>query len=158
MDAFRLHCNDPNENIVVAYDVFFHHCLSELRVQLKNSGNIYFLQLRTHDDDKPKDPVKEIHVGGRVIVIPEDCNISDCSLFFIGFEGRTLNNLLMTTTFKTAVLYNPFTAELKAGPELNRVLKKRYYYVEKAKDSKIIGLLVGTLGVANYIHIIERYI
>uniref|UniRef100_A0A0D9XR35 2-(3-amino-3-carboxypropyl)histidine synthase n=1 Tax=Leersia perrieri TaxID=77586 RepID=A0A0D9XR35_9ORYZ len=31
-----------------------------------------------------------------------------------------------------------------------------YYLVEKAKDANIIGILVGTLGVAGYLHIIEQ--
>ncbi|RLN03292.1 hypothetical protein C2845_PM13G24830 [Panicum miliaceum] len=32
----------------------------------------------------------------------------------------------------------------------------RYYLVEKEKDANIIGILVGTLGVAGYLHIIEQ--
>ncbi|KAK9159570.1 hypothetical protein Syun_005911 [Stephania yunnanensis] len=37
-----------------------------------------------------------------------------------------------------------------------RVLMRRYYLVEKAKDANIIGILVGTLGVAGYLHMINQ--
>ncbi|GLT48870.1 hypothetical protein SLA2020_224610 [Shorea laevis] len=37
-----------------------------------------------------------------------------------------------------------------------RILKRRYYLVEKAKDANIIGILVGTLGVAGYLHMIHQ--
>ncbi|MGH0163597.1 UNVERIFIED_CONTAM: hypothetical protein FKN15_077074 [Acipenser sinensis] len=33
---------------------------------------------------------------------------------------------------------------------------KRYYLIERAKDSKVVGILVGTLGVADYLSIIDH--
>ncbi|WVZ52906.1 hypothetical protein U9M48_003906 [Paspalum notatum var. saurae] len=39
---------------------------------------------------------------------------------------------------------------------LMKILRRRYYLVEKAKDVNIIGILVGTLGVAGYLQIIEQ--
>lgn len=32
----------------------------------------------------------------------------------------------------------------------------RYYLIEKAKDAQIVGILIGTLGVKDYLDIIER--
>ncbi|KAG6536166.1 hypothetical protein ZIOFF_001215 [Zingiber officinale] len=45
---------------------------------------------------------------------------------------------------------------LKDLPHQQRILRRRYYLVEKAKDANIVGILVGTLGVAGYLHIIEQ--
>ena len=39
---------------------------------------------------------------------------------------------------------------------INKLLMKRYFLVEKTKDAERIGILVGTLGAANYANIIER--
>lgn len=33
---------------------------------------------------------------------------------------------------------------------------KRYYAIERAKDANVVGILVGTLGVADYLSIIEQ--
>lgn len=34
---------------------------------------------------------------------------------------------------------------------------RRYYMVEKAKDVRIVGIVVGILGVVNYLNIINRF-
>lgn len=39
----------------------------------------------------------------------------------------------------------------------SRVLMRRYYMVEKAKDVRIVGIVVGILGVVNYLNIINRF-
>ncbi|VFQ82350.1 unnamed protein product [Cuscuta campestris] len=38
----------------------------------------------------------------------------------------------------------------------NKILRRRYFLVEKAKDAGIVGILVGTLGVAGYLHMIHQ--
>lgn len=45
---------------------------------------------------------------------------------------------------------------LSSGPSISRQLMKRYALVEKAKDADRIGILVGTLGAANYADMIDR--
>ncbi|XWS50765.1 hypothetical protein CRYUN_Cryun12cG0115800 [Craigia yunnanensis] len=37
-----------------------------------------------------------------------------------------------------------------------RILKRRYYLVERAKDANMVGILIGTLGVAGYLHMIHQ--
>lgn len=37
-----------------------------------------------------------------------------------------------------------------------QILKKRNFLIEKIKDSKTIGIIIGTLSVKNYIKVIER--
>lgn len=37
-----------------------------------------------------------------------------------------------------------------------QVLKKRNYLIEKIKDSKTIGIIIGTLSIKNYTQVIER--
>lgn len=39
---------------------------------------------------------------------------------------------------------------------INRALMKRYYAIERAKDARVVGILVGTLGVVDYLHIIQQ--
>lgn len=53
--------------------------------------------------------------------------------------------------------YDPVTnVARKEGLNVNRYLMKRYFLVEKTKDAKIIGILVGTLGVKDYIQTLDR--
>lgn len=39
---------------------------------------------------------------------------------------------------------------------INRALMKRYYAIERAKDASVVGILVGTLGVADYLTILQQ--
>ena len=39
---------------------------------------------------------------------------------------------------------------------VGKVLRRRYYLVEKARNATIVGILVGTLGVAGYLDVVER--
>ena len=53
--------------------------------------------------------------------------------------------------------YSPSKKTLqKDTMNVNRFLMKRFHYIERAKDAQIVGLLVGTLGVADYIDVLDR--
>ena len=39
---------------------------------------------------------------------------------------------------------------------VNRMLMKRYYLIERARDAARVGILVGTLGVRDYLAVIRR--
>lgn len=93
----------------------------------------------------------------RHISIPDSYDISSYSIFYIGYRPVTLTNFMLAFPNCTFYSYNPVQ---KAGKvetlDVNRHLKRRYYYIEKAKDAKIIGILVGTLGVSNYLSTINH--
>ncbi|KAL4635365.1 diphthamide biosynthesis protein 2 isoform X1 [Arapaima gigas] len=94
---------------------------------------------------------------GRRFLLKEGCGIDDYSMFFIGKEGATLTNFMMTWNKCSFCSFDP---ETEAGrvetAGVNKALMKRYYLVERAKDAAVVGILVGTLGVANYLAIIEQ--
>ncbi|WIA28647.1 hypothetical protein OEZ86_011183 [Tetradesmus obliquus] len=50
----------------------------------------------------------------------------------------------------------PALAEQGLLPELQRLLKRRYYMVERARGASMVGLLVGTLGAAGYLEALTR--
>lgn len=57
---------------------------------------------------------------------------------------------------KTIYYYECNTNELKLYEEDGKLIKRRYFLIEKIKDSKTIGIVIGTIGVANYLEIIDR--
>jgi diphthamide biosynthesis protein 2 len=53
--------------------------------------------------------------------------------------------------------YNPVThTGRQETVNINRSLKKRYYLIQKAKDAKVVGIIVGTLGVGDYLSVVDR--
>ena len=94
---------------------------------------------------------------GRTVVIQEGRTLQDYTVIFIGEESLTLTNLMYNFQPKDLFSYNPLTKiGRKESVNVNKLLMKRYFMIEKAKDANIVGILVGTLGVANYSEILNR--
>ncbi|KAI9332361.1 putative diphthamide synthesis protein-domain-containing protein [Obelidium mucronatum] len=94
---------------------------------------------------------------GRKYVIPEGRELSEYTLLYIGAESLTLTNILMTHNSNQSFSYDP---ALKVAREetasVNKLLRRRYVMVQKAKDADVIGIVVGTLGVVSYLPLIEH--
>eukprot|EP00126_Sphaerothecum_destruens_P001478 Sdes_comp14819_c0_seq1m3576 len=71
---------------------------------------------------------------------------------YLGAEGPTLNNLILTYNQSEFYSFHPCTHRFrKESIHVNRTLMKRYYLMEKAKDAQVVGLLCGTLAVQDYL-------
>lgn len=93
----------------------------------------------------------------RIFKLPRGSSLDQAVMLYIGIESLTLTNMLMTFNKCNFYTYSPLTFELrKEGSNVNRMLMKRFYMVEKAKDASIVGIVVGTLGVENYLAVIDR--
>ncbi|ORX46325.1 diphthamide biosynthesis protein 2 [Hesseltinella vesiculosa] len=103
--------------------------------------------------------------NGRHYELPDGVALNDCVIFFIGHDGPTMNNVMMVHNQCQAIIeilqdvysFDPSTNQGRQETvAVNRRLMKRYTMVQKAKDAMTIGIVVGTLGVASYMNIIEH--
>ncbi|EPB82801.1 hypothetical protein HMPREF1544_10460 [Mucor circinelloides 1006PhL] len=95
--------------------------------------------------------------GGRYFELPEGIAIESCAIFFVGGESLTLTNIMMVHNQCPLYTYNPKTREARQeSVQVSKMLMKRYFLVQKAKDADTIGIVVGTLGVASYLNIIDH--
>ncbi|KAL1201567.1 hypothetical protein V5N11_013680 [Cardamine amara subsp. amara] len=96
-------------------------------------------------------------LGGLTWDLPEGNKIDDYLLFWIGSDNSAFANVVLTFNGCDIVRYDAEEDSLVTEfSQQRRILKRRYYLVEKAKDANIIGILVGTLGVAGYLHMIHH--
>ena len=99
--------------------------------------------------------------------------LSNYKIFYIGSEGPTLTNFMLTyhdNLVRTTLLiiyffhyffsffkfysYNPSTCTSRTESiNVNQMLRKRYYLIQKAKEANTVGILVGTLGAGTCIYI-----
>ncbi|CAH1155502.1 unnamed protein product [Phaedon cochleariae] len=87
--------------------------------------------------------------------IDETHSISNGEL--IVFLCRNKQKLInVQLTFPTIKLFYYDGNSLKMYDAHSRVLMKRNFLTEKIKDSQTIGIVIGTLGVQNYLEVIER--
>jgi len=95
--------------------------------------------------------------GGRTYVLPQGVKLEDCTILYIGIENITLTNIMMVHNKCSVIRFDPEQGEAhKETVQVNRLLMKRYFLVQKAKDADVIGIIVGTLGVASYMTIIDH--
>ncbi|KAH6903836.1 putative diphthamide synthesis protein-domain-containing protein [Coprinopsis sp. MPI-PUGE-AT-0042] len=82
---------------------------------------------------------------------------SPCTILYIGTNTRFLTNLLMTHSQSTVVSYNPTSrSSTLESSQTNRLLMRRYATLQRARDADVFGILVGTLGVAEYLPLIKH--
>uniref|UniRef100_UPI00398E9F0D 2-(3-amino-3-carboxypropyl)histidine synthase subunit 2 n=1 Tax=Pristiophorus japonicus TaxID=55135 RepID=UPI00398E9F0D len=94
---------------------------------------------------------------GRRFTICANSDVKDYSMFYIGQESLTLTNFMMTWNQCSFCSFDPVKGVGRQETlNVNRALMKRYYMIERAKDAQVVGILVGTLGVADYLSTIDH--
>ncbi|XP_067892485.1 2-(3-amino-3-carboxypropyl)histidine synthase subunit 2 isoform X2 [Heterodontus francisci] len=89
---------------------------------------------------------------GRHFTISASSGVKDYSMFYVGQESLTLTNFMMTWNQCSFCSFDPVKGLGRQETlNVNRTLMKRYYMIERAKDARVVGILVGTLGVADYL-------
>ncbi|KAI0821748.1 diphthamide biosynthesis protein [Trametes gibbosa] len=159
--------------VVLRYDVAYAHraadeIVAELKLRQPSCKILHTTpQLSTQPpSDKSQRPAQSQnkHTGDCLLDPVEDASqlVGDASpeeslMFYVGGESLTLTNLMLTHASYEIYSYNPATRETRQeSSRTNKLLMRRYAVVQKARDADVIGILVGTLGVANYLPLIKH--
>ncbi|WVZ52904.1 LOW QUALITY PROTEIN: hypothetical protein U9M48_003906 [Paspalum notatum var. saurae] len=87
-------------------------------------------------------------LGGVTWNISVQEKMEEFLIFWIGQDNSAFANIVLTFNKCEIVRYDAMENQLSTDvSHLMKILRRRYYLVEKAKDVNIIGILVGTLGV-----------
>lgn len=99
----------------------------------------------------PPSTTPSVNLGGQSVELPDGVAIEDCAVVYLGGEGPRLTNILMRCPSAPCVSYNPVTrAARREGATVNKSLAQRFRLVQHAKAASVVGIVVGTLGVARY--------
>ncbi|CAG8749701.1 16794_t:CDS:10, partial [Cetraspora pellucida] len=147
--------------IIIMYDVVYSYCIDkfvhDVRKILKYTNVIQsFVKTDCNISQGLKD-MNSPQLNGRYYKLFEETSIESYTIFYIGEESATLVNVLLTYNKCKVYSYNPETriGRQETLPK-NKSLMRRFYMVQKAKDADVIGIVVGTLGVACYLEIISH--
>ncbi|CAE6512824.1 unnamed protein product [Rhizoctonia solani] len=110
------------------------------------------------DPDQPSGPISPLISTSPTIkntglaTSPEGILANECLILYIGGESLALTNFLLTHSSSEVVSYDPQTKSIRRETgTVNKLLMRRYAIIQKARDADVIGILVGTLGVASYL-------
>lgn len=155
--------NDPKTPIALLYDVRYQHGAQQVAAKLQDTfPHLILPELEIYDKregdnvDNSKD-ANVICKLGRVFKLESNYSLEDYSVFYIGGESPSLTNWMINLNKSTFHSYNPVSGEARTETlNVNKMLMKRYYMIERAKDAGIIGILAGTLGISDHIKLMDR--
>lgn len=76
---------------------------------------------------------------------------------FIGSDNERFFNLSATIKSEKWFIYNPKDKSfMEKNPLISNYIRRRYFSIEKCKDSQTLGLIVGTLTAEGYLDVIDR--
>ncbi|BGP16795.1 hypothetical protein JCM10213_002189 [Rhodosporidiobolus nylandii] len=116
-------------------------------------------ELQDGDEEEPAAPAPPTTIprSSSRYELPEGVDKDEVAIFWLGGESLALNNVLLTHGRCRVFSFDPSTSTTRLESQrTNRMLMRRYAAVEKAKDADVIGILVGTLGVAAYLPLITH--
>lgn len=167
------------DNVVLIYDTDYSHVLDEISNHLTpvyKNLTISQLDLPTSLSNSPNSANQEKNIesnDSQIGALTSNTTFRKCGrlfpnltkqnfnesmkIFYIGEEGLSMSNLMMTFNKCLFSCYDPAQKEIvNENVRSSRALMRRYHMVEKAKDARIVGIVAGTLGVVNYLNIINR--
>nr|CCA23796.1 diphthamide biosynthesis protein putative [Albugo laibachii Nc14] len=166
--------SDIAHTLMLLYDPFYAHAIESISSGLSKNVQALRMTVLTGQTRRFYDPAqpergeqvidgKLIWIGGQSISLPEDCCLDDTTqqknyaILYIGSESQHLTSILMRFSAIPCISYDPKAKSLREeGVKVNKLLMRRYFLMQKAKEARIFGVLMGTLGVTQYQDIVKK--
>eukprot|EP00003_Mantamonas_plastica_P028585 TRINITY_DN6560_c0_g1_i4.p1 TRINITY_DN6560_c0_g1~~TRINITY_DN6560_c0_g1_i4.p1 ORF type:complete len:175 (+),score=67.55 TRINITY_DN6560_c0_g1_i4:200-724(+) len=110
--------------------------------QIENGDGSDDKKVDGEDDgkDEENDGLNVHVIGRRKVVLGEGLKLEDYGVLYVGQPGRALTNLAMNNSTMLIESYNESSGEIeRLGIRPSKMIMKRYFMVEAAKNADIIG-------------------
>ena len=135
------------DNVLVVFDPVYYHASPRFNQELRCYPNVcvreYCREQNTSNssDDSTADMSAD----------------AEYSIFYVGTESLALTNCILTNGSRKVWSYDPITKECRLeSRSVNKMLIKRFSNIEKIRTCKIVGILVGTIGIKYFREVIDR--
>lgn len=156
VQKFRSTFTNESDRILFFYDVAYAYkieCIYKALCPIYKNLIFTFLNCTSNVEFTDNKESSSVVILGRCFRLDKNCKIGDYQAFFLGDDGKTFSGLAMAIPAnKWYYLKNDNIDEYEA---LNTPwLKRRRYLIEKLKDAKVVGIVVSTLGIKDYLKIV----
>lgn len=150
--TFKSIYSDPSQSIVLMADLPYQSHLAELSSAIQSEGytNIWITNI-IHD---PSSPLPNRSVPEEVAEDPT--TLLSYNLFHIGDPPPALL-LMLSSRLSTIQIYDPSHNPTIATPVSSSLaLRRRYALLTSLSTASIFGILINTLSVRNYLHMVQH--
>ncbi|NXY91684.1 DPH2 synthase, partial [Alcedo cyanopectus] len=156
-EAFRELYPSRQSHVVVLSDVVYAHAMGELEQELCPEYPNIIISRVVCGDLPNSPPPGELRQFGCQFPVRAPGGLEDCAMFYVGAEGLALTNFMLTWNRCPFSSFDPMTGcGRRETFNVNRALMRRLYLVERARDARVVGILVGTLGVTGYLAVLRH--
>jgi len=164
LSAFIALLGTPPPNLVLFHSVMYTHKMEQFTHELKSAlphTVVHFSPISQTliQPRSAESPTVTLSNHGQRFVDPPglETDPAEYSILYIGEESLALNNILLTHSQCPVYSVDPKTGEARRESDRsNKLLMRRYATMQRARDADVFGILVGTLGVANYLPLISH--
>ncbi|XP_035741015.1 2-(3-amino-3-carboxypropyl)histidine synthase subunit 2-like isoform X1 [Vespa mandarinia] len=156
-DQFKEALQDTTKKCILFYDVAYAHLIECIYNNLKpifKNLILSTLNCKSNVEFTDSKDASTMVVLGRRYILMNDTTINDYEAVFLGENGKTFSTLAMSIPAKKWYYF-----ENNKVIEFNVLhspwLKRRRFLVEKLKDAKVVGIVVATLGIQDYLKCIS---
>ena len=110
---------------------------------------------RYYDPTTDVEDTPPLRIGGQTIRHRTQID-GDVIVLYVGPGSSQLMNILLRCNTSTCIHYDPTQRSCQPASKVNKLLMRRYYLVQQAKAAQMVGILVGTLGVAHYMDTVNQ--
>jgi len=160
ISAFAQHARGQEGPILLLYDVAFSYAIDEVSENLSQLKEKVVISRLNEPKSQRRRCCETCSVTGgsdnhEVSLLGRSyCCKSVTSVVYIAYK-QSQNMLNFALTFRDAQFYTYSGGDITTV-DFNKTLRRRLYLIEKVKDAKTLGILVGTLSVNSYLNAIQR--
>ncbi|KAI8839893.1 Diphthamide synthesis DPH1/DPH2 [Chytridium lagenaria] len=155
--AITSYFTDSKPSLLLHFDTVFNYAADEISNRLKEAGwDLTVSKISTFWDASTSEGgengmLRSNRTPYRKLHFPEGKSLEDYALLYVGEETLALTNVIMSHSKNKVFSYSPGNNMMREEtPKVNRLLAKRYALIQQAKEASVIGIVVGTLGLADY--------
>lgn len=163
----------PEKAVLVLYEPSYHHAVPTIVSQLQArvggerrllAGDMAMFYSPLEDPTSSAEAASTTAttvIGGQQLRLRDDEHASVDSpdkfaIVYIGAESPHLTSILLRHSALECFSYLPSAQTVRReGAGVNRALRRRFFLVQQAKEAQIFGILMGTLGVAQYLDVVQ---
>eukprot|EP01080_Neovahlkampfia_damariscottae_P002607 gene2607-3567_t len=157
-----------DEKILILFDFEYSHLMEKFKKKSTEEKFENMIISNVDENKKYQNPKldkggieHQQEIKGLCFTLPDDGKLEEYSILYVGEDSTLLSQIMLECSSVTSKFfrYSPEkdlidNCDMESS-KISKLLLKRFYLVEKAKDAEIIGIIVATFSIDKYMEMLN---